>query len=117
MKILDEPSLSKAATKLHEILGCQVLITRGPQGMTLWDGKGKIEHLPVWGLEQPVDPTGAGDTVSVVSTLVLALGESLMTAGILATVAAGLVVAKRGTATVTSQEIQGALKNGFTKNA
>jgi rfaE bifunctional protein kinase chain/domain len=96
---------------LRKKVGSEVLITEGPQGMTLFDRKDSIVRLPVFGIDQPVDPTGAGDTVAVAATLSLAAGAGLVQAGWLATVAAGLVVAKRGTATVTPTEILGALKD------
>ena len=110
LEIRDENSLVKAGQILQRELGCQVLITQGPQGMTLFDARGGVSHLPVFGIDQPVDPTGAGDTVAAAVTLSLASGTDLATAGTLATVAAGLVVAKRGTATVTPDEILKALK-------
>jgi bifunctional ADP-heptose synthase (sugar kinase/adenylyltransferase) len=78
--------------------------------MTLFDPKGPVTHLPVFGLDQPVDPTGAGDTVASATTLALAAGADLPLAASLATVAAGLVVAKRGTATASSEEVLTALK-------
>jgi D-beta-D-heptose 7-phosphate kinase/D-beta-D-heptose 1-phosphate adenosyltransferase len=66
--------------------------------------------MPVHGIDQPVDPTGAGDTVAVTATLALAAGADLPLAGALATVAAGQVVTKRGTATTSPEEILIALK-------
>ncbi len=113
LKILDDESLLRAGQTLQKRLECQVMITRGPQGMSLFDTKGGVTHLPVFGIEQPVDPTGAGDTVAITATLALAAGADLTLAASLATVAAGLVVAKRGTATVTQDEILKALKTGM----
>jgi rfaE bifunctional protein kinase chain/domain len=110
IEIVDEDSLFKAGTALQERLGCQVLITQGPQGMTLFGENDEKIQLPVFGPDQPVDPTGAGDTVAVAATLSLASGADLLTAGALATVAAGIVVGKRGTATTTPDEILKALK-------
>ena len=110
LEIRDTQSLLRAGQILGKKLGCNVLITKGPQGMSLFDVKGAVTHLPVFGLDQPVDPTGAGDTVAVTSTLAMATGADLSLAASLATVAAGLVVAKRGTATVTTDEILKALK-------
>jgi rfaE bifunctional protein kinase chain/domain len=92
LEIRDDESLQRAGTILRERLGCRVLITKGPQGMTLFDQTGSVSHLPVFGLDQPVDPTGAGDTVSVAATLALAAGADFTLAGALATVAAGIVV-------------------------
>ena len=78
--------------------------------MALFGELNEKMHLPVFGADQPVDPTGAGDTVAVTATLALASGADLLTAGALATVAAGIVVGKRGTATTSPEEILKALK-------
>jgi rfaE bifunctional protein kinase chain/domain len=110
IEIVDQDSLFKAGCVLQERLGCRVLITQGPQGMTLFGQDNEKIQLPVFGPDQPVDPTGAGDTVAVAATLCLASGADLLTAGALATVAAGIVVGKRGTATTTPDEILKALK-------
>ena len=110
VEIRDDLDVVRAGQILQKKLGCKVLITKGPHGMSLFDLKGGITHLPVHGLDQPVDPTGAGDTVAVTATLALVAGADFVLAGVLATVAAGLVVAKRGTATVTPEEILKALK-------
>jgi rfaE bifunctional protein kinase chain/domain len=110
LEITDESSLLKTGQMLRQKLGSHVLITRGPQGMSLFDRQGSISHLPVHGLDQPVDPTGAGDTVAATATLALAAGADLTMAASLATVAAGIVVAKRGTATTNLDEIQRALR-------
>ena len=111
LEIRDDESLLRAGQILRKKIGSNILITRGPHGMSLFNVKGEVTHLPVFGLDQPVDPTGAGDTVAVAATLALAAGADLTLAASLATVAAGLVVAKRGTATVTAEEILKALKN------
>ena len=78
--------------------------------MSLFDLKGEIHHLPVFGIEQPVDPTGAGDTVASTITLALTAGADFIMAASLATVAAGIVVTKRGTATTYPDELLKALK-------
>ena len=111
LEIVDDDSLFKVGAILQEKLGCRVLITQGPHGMTLFGDKNEKIQLPVFGPDQPVDPTGAGDTVSVAATLSLATGTDLLTAGALATVAAGIVVGKRGTATTTPEEIIKAFKS------
>jgi rfaE bifunctional protein kinase chain/domain len=111
--IVDDASLLRAGDRLREKLRCQVLITRGPHGMSLFDSKGAVRRLPVHGADQPVDPTGAGDTVAATATLALAAGADLVTAASLAAVAAGIVVAQRGTVTVTHDELVSALKDSF----
>lgn len=108
--IQDPESLLRAGQKLQKILQGRVLITRGPQGMALFHADGSVSHLPVYGLDQPVDPTGAGDTVASTATLALATGADFTLAASLATVAAGIVVTKRGTATTNAEEILKALK-------
>lgn len=109
VEIRDEASLEKAGRILQEQLGGSVLITRGPQGMSLFDGKG-VRHIPVFGIEQPVDPTGAGDTVAATTALSLSAGAEPVLAASLAAVAAGLVVAKRGTVAASKEEVLAALK-------
>jgi len=108
--IVDDASLVRAGILLRKRLDSQVLITRGPHGMSLFDARGGVRHLPVYGADQPVDPTGAGDTVAATVTLGLAAGADLPTAASLATVAGGIVVGHRGTVTVTREELQAALK-------
>ncbi|MGH7739073.1 MAG: bifunctional heptose 7-phosphate kinase/heptose 1-phosphate adenyltransferase [bacterium] len=115
LEITNEASLVKVGQSLRQKSEGHVIITRGPQGMSLFDRKGKVTHLPVHGLDQPVDPTGAGDTVAATATLALAAGADLTLAAALASVAAGLVVAKRGTATTSLDEIQRALKSDSLK--
>jgi len=78
--------------------------------MSLFGLKGEVTHLPVFGLDQPVDPTGAGDTVASTITLAMAVGADFTMAASLATVAAGIVVTKRGTATTHPDELFKALK-------
>lgn len=108
--IRDDESLNRAGEILRKKLNCGVLITRGPHGMSVFEPEGGAAHLPVFGIDQPVDPTGAGDTVAAAATLSLAAGADFPLAGALATVAAGQVVIKRGTATTTPEEILQALK-------
>ena len=84
-----------------------VLITRGREGMSLYTHDGPPVHLPAMPVAggDVVDPTGAGDTVAAVFTLGLAAGGSFREAAVLANLAAGVVVAKVGTATVSSGEL------------
>lgn len=110
VEIIDDESLLRAGEKLQRSLDSRVLITKGPFGMTLFEPDAPVTHLPVFGVDQPVDPTGAGDTVASVTTLALAAGADFPLAASLATVAAGLVVAKRGTATASADEVLAALK-------
>ena len=66
--------------------------------------------IPVHGSDQAVDVTGAGDTVLAAYTLALASGASYLEAAHIANIAGGLAVMKRGTATVTLQELLGAIR-------
>ena len=86
-----------------------VLITRGPDGMSLFKRDGKILHIPTQAREV-FDVTGAGDTVISTFTLALAAGARLEDAASVSNHAAGIVVAKLGTATVSPGELLRALK-------
>jgi rfaE bifunctional protein kinase chain/domain len=88
-----------------------LLITRGRDGMALFEPGSKPRHLPIFGSDQVADVTGAGDTVIAAFTLALAAGASFFEAAQLADCAAGLVVMKRGTATVTGRELLEAIRN------
>ena len=83
-----------------------LLVTRGSRGMMLLaDGETPL-HIPAVGGEQAVDGTGAGDTVIAAFALALASGSSFAEAAHLANHAGGLVVMKRGTASVTAAELE-----------
>lgn len=85
-----------------------VLITRGEKGMTLFEPGNRITHIPTRAREV-FDVTGAGDTVIATLTLALASGANFREAAEIANFAAGLVVAKLGTATVTPEELKTAI--------
>ena len=87
-----------------------VLITRGSHGMTLFVRNGPVVHSPIFGTDAIVDVTGAGDTVVSAMTLALAAGGDFEAAARLANYAGGLVVMKRGTATVGAGELRRAIK-------
>jgi rfaE bifunctional protein kinase chain/domain len=89
-----------------------VLITRGSRGMALFIRKGPTVHIPIFGTDSIVDVTGAGDTVVSTVALALAAGSSFEGAARLANYAGGLVVMKRGTATVTGDELRDAIDSG-----
>jgi bifunctional ADP-heptose synthase (sugar kinase/adenylyltransferase) len=88
-----------------------LLITRGRDGMILFESRRPPRILPIFGSDQAVDVTGAGDTVIAAFTAALAAGANFLHAAMLANCAAGLVVMKRGTATVTAKELKEAVKN------
>ena len=86
-----------------------VLITRGSRGMALFEPKQPTVHIPIFGSGEVADVTGAGDTVIATLGLALAAGASLYEAARLSNYAGGLVVKKRGTATVSLQELADAV--------
>ena len=89
-----------------------VLITRGSRGMSLFMPNAATVHVPIFGSESIVDVTGAGDTVVSTVALTLAAGGSFEAAARLANYAGGLVVMKRGTATVSGDELRAAVTHG-----
>jgi len=86
-----------------------VLVTRGSRGMALFERDRPTTHIPIHGSDQIADVTGAGDTVIATMTLALASGASYEEAARLANYAGGIVVMKRGTATVTADELRTAI--------
>ena len=105
----DEKSLKKAGTHLLEKLGCQiVLITRGDKGMALFEGNGRVTQISTVA-RKVFDVSGAGDTVTGTFTLALAAGLEPRQAAVLANIAAGIVVAEVGTATVSAARLREAL--------
>ncbi len=86
-----------------------VLITRGSRGMALFEPKRTTVHVPIHGSDEVADVTGAGDTVIATFGLALAAGASFYEAARLANYAGGLVVMKRGTATVSARELADAV--------
>ena len=87
-----------------------VLITRGEKGMTLFEPGNKITHIPTRAKEV-YDVTGAGDTVISTFTLALAAKASFIEAAEISNFAAGVVVGKLGTATVSPEELRAAIMN------
>jgi rfaE bifunctional protein kinase chain/domain len=86
-----------------------VVITRGSRGMAVFEPGRRTVHIPIFGSDQIADVTGAGDTVMAALALGVAAGASVEDAARLANVAGGLVVMKRGTATVSAAELRHAL--------
>jgi len=82
-----------------------LVVTRGRDGLALFQPGMQTVHIPIHGSDQPIDVTGAGDTVLAAYTLGLASGASPLEAAHLANIAGGLVVMKRGTATVSRAEL------------
>jgi rfaE bifunctional protein kinase chain/domain len=86
-----------------------LVITRGRDGMAAFAGKHKPVDIPIFGSDQVADVTGAGDTVIATFAAAFAAGASTEEAAQLANYAGGIVVMKRGTATVSRQELLDAL--------
>jgi rfaE bifunctional protein kinase chain/domain len=86
-----------------------LVITRGRDGMVAFDQKHKPVDIPIFGSDQVADVTGAGDTVIAAFTAALAAGATTEEAAQLANYAGGIVVMKRGTATVSRAELLHAL--------
>ncbi|MBS3819903.1 D-glycero-beta-D-manno-heptose-7-phosphate kinase [bacterium] len=95
----------KAGEKILERTQSRYLIIkRGEQGMSVFEKGKKAFHIPTLAKEV-YDVTGAGDTVIAVASLALVSGATIHEAAILANTAAGLVVGKIGTASLTPQEL------------
>jgi bifunctional ADP-heptose synthase (sugar kinase/adenylyltransferase) len=87
-----------------------VLITRGSRGMALFVKGAPTLHIPIYGSDEIADVTGAGDTVMATMALALGAGATFEAAAHLANYAGGLVVMKRGTATVSAPELLAAVR-------
>jgi D-beta-D-heptose 7-phosphate kinase/D-beta-D-heptose 1-phosphate adenosyltransferase len=104
-----DEELEACARRIQEMLGGPaVLVTRGENGMTLLDAEGRATHVPTMAREV-YDVTGAGDTVAATLALALASGASMLEAAVLSNYAAGVVVGKVGTATVSREELLAAM--------
>lgn len=108
--IRSEASLQQAGTQLLDLWQAEaVLVSRGEEGMSLFKRGAEVQHFPTTAREI-FDVTGAGDTVLATCALALGAGATLEEATILANHAAGIVVGKVGTATVTPIELKAALQ-------
>ena len=100
MEIVNEEDLIKVGRKLLNHNRCKaVLITRGGEGMTLFEPDGRMAHIQSMA-RKVYDVTGAGDTVIAALTLGIASGLDIKSAAYLANLAAGIVVGEVGTSTV-----------------
>ncbi|MFH1755144.1 MAG: PfkB family carbohydrate kinase, partial [Candidatus Latescibacterota bacterium] len=105
-KAWKEASLEQVAGELLRRTGIEgIIITRGSLGMYTVGAGGTSRSIGVVGSNEATDVTGAGDTVSAVTALSLAAGATLFEAAEIATYAASVVVMKRGTASVSPQEL------------
>ncbi len=109
VRITDEKTLLRAGTRLLKRLGLKaVLLTKGPEGMSLFQ-KGRVTHIPT-SARHVFDVTGAGDTVVGTFTMALAAGATMQEAAVLANHAAGIVVGEVGTATATPDAVKQSLR-------
>jgi rfaE bifunctional protein kinase chain/domain len=103
-------ALEEAGHELRARLGFDaLLVTRGSHGMMLVEDERQALHIEPVGAREAVDVTGAGDTVIATYALALASGATPREAAQLANHAGGLVVMKRGTASVTAEELLNSL--------
>lgn len=112
VRINDDPRMLERAGRelLRSTRMSAVLITRGSRGMALFQPGAPTIHIPIFGSDEIADVTGAGDTVMATATLAIAAGATFEQAARLANYAGGLVVMKRGTATVGPDELRGAVQ-------
>ncbi|MBW1805245.1 MAG: D-glycero-beta-D-manno-heptose-7-phosphate kinase [Deltaproteobacteria bacterium] len=111
IEIKDEESLIQTGRQMLERLNCRsVLITRGKDGMTLFERRREIYHIPTVA-RKIFDVSGAGDTVISTLCLGLASGLDLKSAAIIANFAAGIVVGEVGTSVVKADELKKAINS------
>jgi len=118
MSMLEEEQwkdFMKVGKSLVSKYKCDMLVTRGERGMSLFPKDGKDEHIPTKAKEV-YDVTGAGDTVIATLALSICAGANLQEAAIIANFAAGIVVGKIGTSTVNSNELIQVIKRDFENN-
>jgi rfaE bifunctional protein kinase chain/domain len=110
-RLVTDTDVAEGAERLRRDLGAHFLLaTRGNRGMTLVETDREPLQIPVFGTDEVADVTGAGDTVLAVLTAALAAGAEPAAAAGLANIAAGLVVMKLGTATVSATELRAAVE-------
>jgi rfaE bifunctional protein kinase chain/domain len=105
-KIESKASVEQAGKDMLERTGAQaVLITRGAEGMALFERGKPYAEMPVFNRSDVFDVTGAGDTVVATMALALVSGATYVEATALGNLAAGIVVRKSGTATTSQREL------------
>lgn len=108
----DSNELLQAGQQLMKQMKLESLVvTRGSEGMVAFQKRHKPVEIPIYGTDEVADVTGAGDTVIATFTAALAAGADTESAARLANYAGGIVVMKRGTATVSAQELLHAIEN------
>lgn len=108
----DRKVLEAGSLLLKAMESGSLIITRGKKGMAIFARDESPRLIPVYGSDEVADVTGAGDTVIGAYTLALTAGATNSEAALVATYAAGIVVMKQGTATVTRRELLQAVRSG-----
>lgn len=109
--VITNPQITQAGQDLLALTQAQqILITRGEQGMSLFDRTGTLAHIPAFNRTGVFDVTGAGDTVVAALTLSLTAGASFWEAAVLGNLAASIVVRQFGTTTTTLSQMKAALQ-------
>lgn len=109
--VADPERLHQAGQDLLALTQAQsILITRGEEGMSLFNSAGVEHEIPAFNRTEVFDVTGAGDTVAAAATLALTAGASFWEAAVLGNLAASLVVRQFGTTTTTTREMKAALQ-------
>ena len=105
---IDKPDFDRVGNRLMELVkpSMGMLITRGNEGMVLYEKNKDPLKIPISGSDDVTDVTGAGDTVVSVFTLSLLAGANCEDAARIANYAAGIVVMKSGTATTSRDELK-----------
>ncbi len=107
----DWKKVTEAGQQIMQRMKLQsLLITRGRDGMVAFDQSHAAVDIPIFGSDQVADVTGAGDTVIAAFSAALAAGASTEEAAQVANYAGGIVVMKRGTATVSREELLRAME-------
>jgi rfaE bifunctional protein kinase chain/domain len=111
ISIANKRDLVRAGKKILAQSGIEhLLVTRGEEGMALFEGSAQVTYIPTVAREV-FDVTGAGDTVISTLSLGLVSGLSMLQAAVLANIAAGIVVGKLGTASVTPEELIASIRS------
>ncbi len=105
-----EKLFAAGAALIRQMKLNSLVITRGGDGMVAFEKRKAPLEIPIYGSNQVVDVTGAGDTVIATFTAAMAAGADTASAARLANYAGGIVVMKRGTATVSRDELLAALE-------
>lgn len=104
-EITRKEDLMDAGLEIVNNFGCHSVITRGGEGCSFFEKQGSVQHIPSIKIREVYDVVGAGDTFISAISLALATGANFSDACTIANHAAGISVSKRGTATVSPEEL------------